>query len=75
MEIHTVPFPTVRLTCSVGDLVSAPNFVDPHGRVVSYLDAFLRSSSFMSKDDEQRFSQHHPLHGNPDASVYPMNLF
>jgi len=75
MEIHTLPFPTVGLTCSVRDLVDARNFMDPHGRVVSYLDTFPRSSSFMSKDDEQRFTQHHPLHCNTDPSVYPMNLF
>ena len=41
MNIHTLSFPTFDLTCSVRD------FVDPHGRVVSYLLIFLLASSLM----------------------------
>ena len=29
----------------------------------------------MKKEREQRFWQRHPLHCNPDTSVYPMNPF
>jgi len=41
MKIHTLSFPAFGLTRSVRD------FVDPHGRVVSYLLTFLRSLSSM----------------------------
>jgi len=44
MKIHTLSFPTFGLTRSVRD---PRNCVDPHGRVVSYLLTFLRSSSLM----------------------------
>jgi hypothetical protein len=51
--------------------VNASNCVDPYGRVVSYLlTFFLRSLSLMYKEREERFSQRHPLHCNPDAGVY-----
>jgi len=72
MKIHTLSFPTFGLTRSVRD---PRNCVEPHARVVSYLLTFLRSSSVMQKERENRFWQHHPLHCNPDASVYPMNPF
>jgi len=76
MKIHTVSFPTFGLTCSVRDFVDPHNCVDPQGRVVSYLlTFFLRSSSLMKKEREERFSQHHPSHCNPNANVYPMNPF
>jgi len=46
-KIHTLSFPTFRLTRSVRDL-DPRNCVDPHGRVVSYLFTFfLRSSRLM----------------------------
>ena len=68
MKIHTLSFPTFGLTRSVRD------FMDPHGRVVSYLFTFfLHSSSLLSTEHEERFLQSNPLHCNPDASVYPMN--
>jgi len=69
MKIYTLSFPTFGLTRSVRD------FVDPHSWVVSYLLTVLRSSSLMSKEREERVLQRHPLHCNPDASVYPMNPF
>jgi len=47
MKIHTLSFPTFGLTRSVRDFVDPRNCVDPHGRVVSYLFTFLRSSSLM----------------------------
>jgi len=69
MQIHTLSFPTFGLTCSFQD------FVDPHGQVVPYLLTVLHSSTLMEKEREERFSLRHPLHCNPDASVYPMNPF
>jgi len=68
-KIHTLTFHTVGLTRSFRD------FVHPHGRVVSYLFTFLRSLSFMSKERKERLLQRHPLHCNPDTSMYPMNPF
>jgi len=48
MKVHTLSFPTFGLTRSIGDFMYPCNFVDPHGRVVSYLlTLFLRSSSLM----------------------------
>jgi len=47
MKMHTLAFPTFGLTPSVRDFVDPRNCVDPHGRVVSYLRTFLRSSSLM----------------------------
>jgi len=47
MIIHTLSFPTFGLTRSVRDFVDPRNCVDPHGRVVSYLLTFLRSSNVM----------------------------
>jgi len=47
MKIHTLSFPTFGLTRSVRDCMDPRNCVDPHGRVVSYLLTFLRSSSLM----------------------------
>jgi len=75
MKIHTLSFPTFGLTRSVQDFVDLHNCVDPHGRVVSYFLTFLRSWSVMLKERKERFVQCHPLHCNPDASIYPMNPF
>ena len=44
MKIHALSFQTFGLTRSVRD---PRNCVDPHGRVVSYVLTFLRSSSLM----------------------------
>jgi len=68
MKIHTLSFPTFVLTRSVRDFVYPRKCVDPHGRVVSYL-----LTLFLER--EERLSQRHPLHCDPDASVYPMNPF
>ena len=73
MKINTLSFPTFGLTRSVRDFVDPRNCMDPHGGVVSYLLTILRSSSLMQKEREERFSQRHPWHCNPDGSVYPMN--
>ena len=60
MKIHILSCPTFGLTRSFRDFIDPRNWVDLHGRVVSYLlTFFLRPSSL--------------LHCNPDASVYPMN--
>jgi len=75
MKIYTLSFPTFGPTRSVQDFLDPRNCVDPHSRVVSYLLTFLRSSSLMYKEREERFSQRHPLHCNPDASGYPMSPF
>ena len=76
MKIHNLCFPTLGLTRSVRDCVDPCNCMDPHGRVVLYLlTFFLRSSSLMLKEREERFLQCHPFHCDPDASVYPMNPF
>jgi hypothetical protein len=46
MKIHTLSFPTFRLTRSVRDFLGPRNRVDPQRRVVSYLlTRFLRSSN------------------------------
>jgi len=47
MKIHTLSFPTFGITRSVRDCMDPRNCVDPHGRVVSCLLTFLRSSSLM----------------------------
>jgi len=75
MKIHTLSFPTFGLTHSVREYVDSRNCVDSHGRVVSYLLTSLRSPSSMEMECEERFSQPHALHCNPNASVYPMNPF
>ena len=75
MKFYTLSFPTFGLTRSVRDLLDPRNCVDPHSWVVSYLLTFLRSSSLMYKEREERFSQRHPLHCNPDASRYAMSPF
>jgi len=56
--------------------VDPHNCVDPHGLVVSHPHTFiLRCSSIVSKKRVERLSQRHPMHRNPDASLYSMNPF
>ena len=75
-KLHTLSFPTFCLTRSFQDFLDPGNCIDPHDWIVSsLLTFFLRSSSFKYKEREERFSQHYPLHFNPDASLYPMNPF
>jgi len=61
MKIHTLCFPTFGPTRSVRDFVDPRNCVDPHARVLSYHLTFLRSSSLMLMEREERFQQRHQL--------------
>jgi len=44
-KIHTLTFPTFGLTCSCRDFLDLRNYMDPHGRVVSYIITIPLSSS------------------------------
>jgi hypothetical protein len=70
MKIHTLSVPTCGQTHSVRD------FGDHYGLVALYLlTCLVCSASVIYKEHEERFWLRHPVHCNPDASVYTINPF